>query len=180
MDLPERVKPVIQTDRSDVFRTSVSVPTLDFPRDVYLAFHRHEDVARPICVVTIWPTAPAWGDDGKVIVGGSKYVEWCHVDEEFRREGIATEVLLGIQNFIGPLSADGMTDEGAALAMAIGDKLLGTRNVFRDDWLETQGYGAEQRADIQHEARLEFARKGLSADFSEIFESHKPDTTRLE
>ena len=42
------------------------------------------------------------------------YVEWVHVCETMRREGIATEVLRGLEQHIGELMMDGATDAGDA------------------------------------------------------------------
>ena len=118
------MKPVITTDRFEVFRATCERCQKGCKaRDVYLAFFRKEDVPRPVCTVTVWPAAPLWDSDGKLSDRKSRYVEWCEVAEAFRREGIATEVLLAIQDFAGSLDSMGVTDDGIAFLEAIGDTL---------------------------------------------------------
>jgi hypothetical protein len=85
MDLSEAIQPVFQTQRLDVFCvTCVRNPALGVPRQVYLAFHRHQDIPRPVCVCTVWP---------KCLIDGLPYVEWIEVTSNDRRTGIASEVL---------------------------------------------------------------------------------------
>ena len=70
--------PVFQTPRFDVFLTMVvRNPGLGFGRDVYMAWFRDEDVPRSVCEVTLF----------------GNFVEWLHVCEQHRRQGIATEVM---------------------------------------------------------------------------------------
>src|SRR4051794_1325061 len=169
---------VFNTNRFEVFRiTCERGMTGAMPRDVYLAFFRDEDVPRPVCIVTVWPELPLSESDGTLSESTGRYVEWCEVSEQFRRDGIATEVLLAIQEFAGPLDACGATDDGERLMEAIGDKFTGTPQVFRDDWLEQHGYDADQRAEIHRECKLELSRKGFAADYREIFQRHEPNTS---
>ena len=74
-------------------------------RTVFHAWYHSEDVAKPVCIVTINECF-------------SNYVEWVHVDEQYRRRGIATEVLRAIENDIGGIMIDGATDEGEAFCDA--------------------------------------------------------------
>lgn len=75
-------------------------------RDVYIAFHRDEDLPRPVCVVTLFDaTAVNW-------------VEWVEVPTDERRKGIATEVLRGLEQHVGSLELSGVTDEGEAFVNA--------------------------------------------------------------
>jgi hypothetical protein len=116
MESREQMQPVFQTERFDVFRmTCMRNPGLCVPRHVYLAFHRHQDIPRPVCICTIWPKCP---------IGELPYVEWLEVTSNDRRAGIATEVLLGIQDFIGPMIADPVTHAGEKLVEALGDQLI--------------------------------------------------------
>ena len=71
------------------------------PRTVFHAGFHSEDVAKPVCIVTINECF-------------SNYVEWVHVDEQYRRKGIATEVLRAIENDIGGIMMEGATDVGEA------------------------------------------------------------------
>ena len=113
------MKPVFQTRRFDIFCAHCERnPELGQPRDVYLAFSRDDDVPRPQYTVTIWPTCPCFDDDDNHVKGVQSYIEWCEVAEDFRRAGIATEVLLGLQDYVAPLVGDGKTDSGRALAAA--------------------------------------------------------------
>jgi hypothetical protein len=72
-------------------------------RDVYLAFHRHDDVPRPLCIVTLC----------------GNWVEWIEVPEGYRRLGIAREVLNGIEQIIGCLELSPVTEEGEAFCNAV-------------------------------------------------------------
>ena len=47
-------------------------------RTVFQAWFHSEDVAKPVCIVTI---NESFAD----------FVEWVHVDEQYRRQGIATD-----------------------------------------------------------------------------------------
>ena len=90
-------------------------PALGRPRDIYLAFHRHQDIPFPVCVCTIWPNCPP---------SGWPYVEWIEVSSDERRRGIASEMLLGLQDYIGPMVAEPVTYAGQMLIAALGDRLL--------------------------------------------------------
>lgn len=70
-------------------------------RTVFQAWFHSEDVPKPVCIVTINESF-------------MDYVEWVHVDEQYRRRGIATEVLRAIENEIGGIMIDGATDAGEA------------------------------------------------------------------
>ena len=78
-------------------------------RTVFHAWHHSEDVPRPVCVVTVneWYL---------------NYVEWVYVDEQYRRMGIATEVLREIEIELGKLTLDGATDEGEAFCDSYQEK----------------------------------------------------------
>lgn len=96
-------KPDIQTERFDVFlHRVVRNPALGSARDVFTAWFREKDVPRPVCVVTLF----------------GNFVEWVHVSERFRRQGIASEVLEGIEKEYGVLHMEGATDAGEAFVEA--------------------------------------------------------------
>jgi hypothetical protein len=126
MDLFEAIQPVFQTERFDVFRvTCVRNPALGVPRTVYIAFHRHQDIPRPVCICTVL---------GKCPIDGLPYVEWLEVTSNDRRTGIATEVLLGVQDFIGPMIAEPVTHAGEKLVEALGDQLIDVPiETYRED-----------------------------------------------
>lgn len=100
----ERYDPRIQTERFDVWRHSI-VRKPGRPREVYQAWFRDEDVPKPVCVVTV--------------DGGRGYLEWVHVDEQYRRRGIATEVLRAVDDDIGIETADGVTEAGVRLVESL-------------------------------------------------------------
>jgi GNAT superfamily N-acetyltransferase len=72
-------------------------------RDVFIAFHRLADIPSPLCIVTL-------DHDG--------FVEWVEVPKDHRREGIATEVLTGLEKHVGSLELSGVTEEGEAFVNA--------------------------------------------------------------
>lgn len=74
-------------------------------RTVFQAWFHSEDVPKPICIVTINE-------------GFADFVEWVHVDEQFRRQGIATEVMRAIEGIIPGITMSGATDEGDAFCEA--------------------------------------------------------------
>jgi len=96
--------PTIQTERFDVFHVHITRnPALGCGRDVYMAWFRDTDVPCSACEVTLF----------------GNYVEWIHVCEEWRRQGIATEILRGIEALYGPLTLDGVTESGEALVESL-------------------------------------------------------------
>jgi len=98
--------PTIQTERFDIFCIHITRnPAIGCGRDVYLAWFRDIDVPRSVCDVTLLP--------------GLNYVDWIHVCAEWRRQGIATEVLLGIETLVGPVKLEGVTDSGKALVKSL-------------------------------------------------------------
>lgn len=74
-----------------------------FPREVFVAFHRHIDLPQPVCIVTVF------------ISMGVRYVEWVEVPEPHRRQGLASEALEAIEAQIGTLFMDGVTEAGEGL-----------------------------------------------------------------
>lgn len=70
-------------------------------RTVFQAWFHSEDVPKPVCIVTINESF-------------MDYVEWVHVDEQYRRMGIATEVMQAIEGVIPCITLEGATDAGEA------------------------------------------------------------------
>lgn len=96
---------VTRTERFDIFRVDVErEPAMGIGRTVYMAWHHSEDIPRPVCTVTIGPMF--------------NYVEWINVEEGFRRQGVATEVLKAIEDVIGECQLDAVTSEGLAFCEA--------------------------------------------------------------
>lgn len=107
-DPEEGCPPRITTERFDIYHHDIrrSDANGGMPRSVYHAWFHSEDIPKPVCVVTINRSF-------------MDYVEWIHVDESYRRQGIAMEVLRAIEVEIGcPLSIDGATDDGNAFCDA--------------------------------------------------------------
>jgi len=96
--------PTIQTARFDVFHVHITrSPDLGCGRDVYMAWFREHDVPRSVCEVTLF----------------GNYAEWIHVCKEWRRQGIATEVLRGIETLVGPVKLHGVTESGEAFVESL-------------------------------------------------------------
>ena len=95
--------PVIRTARFDVHSHEImrSEKLGGMSRTVFQAWDHSRDIPKPLCVVTINESF-------------MDYVEWIHVDEQYRREGIATEVMRGIEDVIPGIMLEGATDEGEA------------------------------------------------------------------
>lgn len=94
---------MIRTDRFNVHRHQITRDDAvgGMARTVFHAWYHSEDVAKPVCIVTVNECF-------------SNYVEWVHVDEQYRRKGIATEVLRAIETNLSGVMIDGATDEGEA------------------------------------------------------------------
>ena len=124
--------PVFQTPRFDVFLTMVvRNPGLGFGRDVYMAWFRDEDVPRSVCEVTLF----------------GNFVEWLHVCEQHRRQGIATEVLQALEQHLGVLSFEGATEFGEKFVEAYNAKHPGDEDgpltfAFNKDATRIRGLAA--------------------------------------
>lgn len=98
----ENYSPFLKTKRFDIFKHRVvRNPKQGLPRDMFTAWHHSEDVPRPVCEVVIYP---------HTVFGN--FVEWVHVCEEHRRQGIATEVITAIEQTYGALVLTGATKVG--------------------------------------------------------------------
>lgn len=106
-DMSAPYEPFIKTKRFDIFRHYVvRNPEQGLPRDMFTAWHHSEDVPRPVCEVIVY-THPY-----------GIFVEWIHVCEEHRRQGIATEVLTAIEKKWGALTVTGATAAGEKFVAA--------------------------------------------------------------
>ena len=95
--------PTILTQRLQIHRVTCNRIQEGFlSRDVYLAWLIDDDIPRPIATIVISPHY-------------DNYVEWVHVEPEWRRQGIATEALAAIEQRIGELCLTGVTPEGEHL-----------------------------------------------------------------
>lgn len=100
-------QPFIKTKRFDIFHHRVvRNPALGHPKEMFTAWFRGVDVPRPVCEVILWPNP--YGI----------YVEWVHVCEEYRRKGIATEVVRALEQRLGALDMSGATDAGEKFVAA--------------------------------------------------------------
>lgn len=94
-------QPFLQTARFDIFHHRVvRNPEMGLPKEVFTAWFRDEDVPRSVCEVTLFPNP------------FGLYVEWVHVCEEYRRQGIATEVMRALEKKFGELDMSGATEAG--------------------------------------------------------------------
>jgi ribosomal protein S18 acetylase RimI-like enzyme len=102
---------ILRTNRFDIHRQEIKRDEKlgGMSRTLFHAWHHSEDIAKPVCIVTVNESF-------------SNYVEWIHVDEGFRRQGIATEVLRAIEIDIGVLMLDGATEAGEAFVDAYENK----------------------------------------------------------
>lgn len=101
----------LETERFTIFSHEIQRHSRlgGMSRTVFQAWFHSEDVPKPICIVTI----------NECLMD---YVEWIHVDESYRRQGVATEVLRAIESIIPGITLDGATDEGEAFCEAYNKK----------------------------------------------------------
>lgn len=100
-------QPFIKTQRFDIFHHRVvRNPDLGHPREIFTAWFHSDDVPRPVCEVILGPNP--YGI----------YVEWVHVCEEYRHQGIALEVMQALEEKLGPLDMTGATDAGEEFVAA--------------------------------------------------------------
>lgn len=105
----EAYKPLLKTKRFDIFHQRVvRSPKQGLPRDVYSAWFHCDDVPKPVCVVTIWDECPYYDN----------YVEWVEVSDDWRRQGVATEVLRALRKALGQLEMIPGSDDGEAFIAA--------------------------------------------------------------
>jgi hypothetical protein len=101
--MDEKMEPAFQTERFDVYRFRCGRRTLDGAEfDIYLAFLRFIVTPMPICTVTVDRKVP----------GKYHMVVWIEVCGEFRRRGYATEVILGLEEFLGSLLVFDLSEAG--------------------------------------------------------------------
>lgn len=94
---------MLRTDRFDVHSHEIKRDDRvgGMCRTVFQAWFHSQDIPKPVCIVTINESC-------------MDYVEWIHVDEQYRRQGIATEVLRAIEKVIPGIELDAGTDAGEA------------------------------------------------------------------
>jgi GNAT superfamily N-acetyltransferase len=103
----EAYEPFLKTKRFDIFQHHVvRNPEQGLPRDLFTVWYRDEDVPRPVCEVVLFFSP----------IGN--WVEWLHVCEEHRRQGIATEVMRALEKRFGKLTAVGATTAGIKFVAA--------------------------------------------------------------
>ena len=87
------MKHAFETKRLRVFRCEDITPMdANTPRTVFMAFRR--DIDRPMVAAT----AVIWMD--AVRICGGPYVDWLEVSSEYRRQGLGTELLRGIETHL--------------------------------------------------------------------------------
>ena len=114
MSTEEKYEPLLRTKRFDIFHQRVvRNPKWGLPRDVYSAWFHCDDVPKPVCVVTVWKDNPYFPN----------YVEWCEVTDDWRRQGVAAEVLRALRIHLGELTLNGGTKDGDAFLAAKKDEI---------------------------------------------------------
>ena len=95
--------PVLRTERFNIHSHEIKRDDRvgGICRTVFQAWFHSEDIPKPVCIVTINESF-------------MDYVEWIHVDEQYRRHGIATEVMQEIEKVIPGITLEGATDAGEA------------------------------------------------------------------
>lgn len=105
--------PVFTTDRLRVFLLQC-IPSdgVYCEKDVFVAFRTDDEVAYPVCTATLDLPAGEYAN--------RHYVEWIETNEGHRRNGIARELLKGIERYYGDcdIQMDGATDAGDAFVDA--------------------------------------------------------------
>ena len=105
----EQYAPFLRTKNFDIFHHRVvRNPRMGLPRSVFTAWFREFDVPRPVCTVTIWDDCPY-----------GAYVEWVYVCEQYRRTGVATEVITALEKELGCLHMSGATTAGKAFVRSL-------------------------------------------------------------
>ena len=102
------------TKRFLIFKSEIErPPRIGKSRDVYQAWFHSEDVPKPVCVVTLnsHDKLLDWCDE-------NHYLEWIHVDEQYRRRGVATEVINALVRELGDIAMEAATDAGEAFCNA--------------------------------------------------------------
>lgn len=109
------MKPVFETKRLRVFL--ITVEPSDYcasDKDVFIAFRTDQEWAAPVVVATIATAFQSIGD----------WVEWIETVSDMRREGLAAELVAGIEKHYGrDLELTGATPEGEAFCEAIEARL---------------------------------------------------------
>jgi len=102
--MDQQTEPLFQTARLDVFLFQPHVNwSIGEAKDVYIAFHREEEIPYPLATLTI---------DGN-------WIEWLDVHPHWRRKGYATELVKALESRGIALEMTGGTDEGEAFVDSI-------------------------------------------------------------
>jgi GNAT superfamily N-acetyltransferase len=101
-------RPVASTERLDIYSHTITRSEANggCSRTVFHAWFHSGDVPRPVCVATVH-FSPL-----------GNFTEWVHVEEKYRRQGIATETLRAIEQILGELDLSGATPAGEAFCEA--------------------------------------------------------------
>lgn len=106
--LMQHPRPAFETERLRVFAFDTNDNGVNTPRHVFVAFFRQIDWPGHVCTATVSPFC-------EVFAGC--YVDWIETTEAKRREGIARELCIGIEKYLGRrLVLDAVTEAGEAFA----------------------------------------------------------------
>ncbi len=115
MAKPQWLEPAFHTDRLRVFITELVPSDDNTPRLVFLA--TRTDIDRPMVAAT----AMVWMD--VVDTYGAPWVDWLEVSGECRRQGFGTELIRGIERYLGTkVVCEPGSDDGKAFCAALENK----------------------------------------------------------
>lgn len=102
--------PCFQTQSLNVFRNDIKPNDVTNTRAVFFGFLRDEEICWPVVTATVWVHGPYLGHT----------LEMIQTHDDHRREGLARELWLGIEEFLdGAVLAIPDSPEGAALAESV-------------------------------------------------------------
>lgn len=120
---PSLNTPEFQTESLNVFRTDIQSSDLAAMRAVFLAFCRYADVPWPIVSATVWIDGPYLGHT----------MDMIQTHEGHRSEGLAKELWLGIEEYLGSAVIGLPEDKGIALSVAKARERIGRMIPDRND-----------------------------------------------
>lgn len=96
----------LKTARLNVFRFECEPTEMNTIRHVYIGFRTNEDHPAPVVTAVVEP--------GVVQLEIDPYLDWIETSSQFRRQGLATELLRLLEERHPGIIYDGATDEGDA------------------------------------------------------------------
>lgn len=112
------MKEAFTTKHLNVFQCTLKPNRHCVERLFFVGFMKDEDQPAHVVTATVMPE----------FIEGSAYLDWIETHPLFRRQGLATEMFVGIYAFIGrPIATDGATLEGEHFCDSI-ERLLESPN----------------------------------------------------